>query len=258
LSRLETLSREVKESQKKEGELTSIIEQMRANDLQSEEKTQALQLRLEQNQRKHIQDLQEKQQEKDELKIKIKDKSASLKYQILQIQNELSTTKGQVKKITGHHLNEILRSELKSLLGKANAKHCAAVDLIQRQWDVKVQQFNKIPQAELHQIQQDLKLSLEKNDRLQQELSHQKVELTNHFNHQKNYTQDLQKNCIVLEDRLNTANRDIMEIAEERDRSEVERRKWQEKYMQDTQVATALEQKLMDQQIDAGRKEVIT
>ncbi|KAJ3335021.1 hypothetical protein HDU91_002398 [Kappamyces sp. JEL0680] len=96
------------------------------------------------------------------------------------------------------HIAAVLRDRFESNLSKLKDERGLAL------------RTEESRQLELDRATAELTESQNRAERLSRELGVQKSEFSDHYNKQKIYIQDLQSNCIQLEERVNAANREIM------------------------------------------------
>ncbi|KAJ3271031.1 Leucine-, glutamate- and lysine-rich protein 1 [Terramyces sp. JEL0728] len=119
-----------------------------------------------------------------------------------------------------------LAGQLLNLLAESiTAAHKEKLDK-QREIDGNILQGKTaVLNKEIEQLKSKLDESNAKSERLAQDIQIFKKEQADHLSGQRLYTQGLQSNCLELENRVNTANREIMELSMERAKLDQERRK---------------------------------
>jgi predicted nuclease with TOPRIM domain len=96
---------------------------------------------------------------------------------------------------------------------------------------------------------------------LTKELSAVRDDYTNQFNQHKAYTEQLQRACIGLEERIDKANSDIMKLTMERDKLDKDREKYLELYNQlkgkESDLAEEAERKVLELKGELIKQEVV-
>ncbi|KAJ3323046.1 Leucine-, glutamate- and lysine-rich protein 1 [Boothiomyces sp. JEL0866] len=169
--------------------------------------------------------LKKKESEHTLYKEQKQTKLLNLQYDVIESRNELAHIIGLVRSNFSATLSIFCKSQLSSLAESINSVY-----------EEKLAKYKVISEnvmvgkevaltKEIDNLKTKLSESNTRCDRLLQDIQVFKKEQADHLSGQKLYTQGLQTNCLELENRINAANREIMELSMERTKLDQERKK---------------------------------
>ncbi|KAI8930246.1 hypothetical protein BC831DRAFT_1039 [Entophlyctis helioformis] len=184
----------------------------------------------------------------------------NLQYEVIQAQTDLAKLKGSLKSSMASVVlgalsaaSKQLQSQFASVQQQA-AK--AAADQAERRSRGTIAALKKDVEA----LTEALNDSQKRNDRTSLELASFRQEYTSHIQGQKSYTQSLQANCLVLEERLNEATRNVMDMSNEREKYESEKLQLQKDVealrQENDHIREDLEKKVLSLQTRLSREQM--